>query len=100
MAHKKSRPERRTHKGHEIYTGLGHRCGVIPYSSVWCGGLPLGLMKMSNTRKNSLARSVLGWGDELLGGVQSPFSLSLCFLCWLLDSLSINLSLQILISLP
>ena len=22
------------HKGHEIYTGLGHRCGVIPYSSV------------------------------------------------------------------
>ena len=23
------------HKGHKIYTGLGHRCGVIPYSSVW-----------------------------------------------------------------
>ena len=22
------------HKRHEIYTGLGHRCGVIPYSSV------------------------------------------------------------------
>ena len=31
------------HKGHKIYTGLGHHCGVIPYSSVWCGGLPLGL---------------------------------------------------------
>ena len=24
------------HKGHEVYTGLGHQCGVIPYSSeVW-----------------------------------------------------------------
>ena len=22
------------HKGHNIYTGLGHYCGVIPYSSV------------------------------------------------------------------
>ena len=22
------------HKRHEVYTGLGHRCGVIPYSSV------------------------------------------------------------------
>ena len=43
------------HKGHEIYTGSGHHCGVIPYSIVWCGGLPLGLM-MNNTRKNCLAR--------------------------------------------
>ena len=31
------------HKRHKIYTGSGHHCGVIPYSSVWCGGLPLGL---------------------------------------------------------
>ena len=31
------------HKGDKIYTGSGHHCGVIPYSSVWCGGLPLGL---------------------------------------------------------
>ena len=38
------------HKGHEIYTGSGHRCGVIPYSSVWCGGLPRGLM-MNSTRE-------------------------------------------------
>ena len=22
------------HKGHEVYTGSGHHCGVIPYSSV------------------------------------------------------------------
>ena len=37
-------------KGHEIYTGSGHHCGVIPYSSLWCGGLPQGLM-MNNTRE-------------------------------------------------
>ena len=48
------------HKRHKIYTGSGHRCGVIPYSSVWCSGLPLGLMMMSNTGKNSLAR-VCSW---------------------------------------
>ena len=35
------------HKGHEIYTGSGHHCGVIPYSSLWCGGLPLGLARNS-----------------------------------------------------
>ena len=23
------------HKGQKVYTSLGHRCGVIPYSSVW-----------------------------------------------------------------
>ena len=43
------------HKRHKVYTGSGHHCGVIPYSSVWRGGLPLGLM-MNNTRKNSLVR--------------------------------------------
>ena len=36
-------------KGHEIYTGSGHHCGVIPYSSLWCGGLPQGMM-MHHTR--------------------------------------------------
>ena len=35
------------HKGHEIYTGSGHHCGVIPYSSLWCGGFPQGLMMNS-----------------------------------------------------
>ena len=34
MARKESRLARRTHKGREVYTGLGHHCGVIPYSSV------------------------------------------------------------------
>lgn len=24
------------HRGHEVYTGSGHPCGVIPYSSLWC----------------------------------------------------------------
>ena len=49
----KLREER--HKRHGVYTGSGHHCGVIPYSSVWRGGLPLGLM-MNNTRENSLVR--------------------------------------------
>ena len=30
------------HKGHEVYTSSGHRCGVIPYSSVWCVDCLLG----------------------------------------------------------
>ena len=53
------------HKGHEVYTSSGHHCGVIPYSSLWSGGLPLGLM-MNNTRKNSLAR-VCSCGLSLFG---------------------------------
>ena len=61
---------------HEIYTGSGHRCGVIPYSSVWCGGLPLGLMMMSNTRKNSLAR-VYSWLGRWTAGRSSVALLSL-----------------------
>ena len=36
------------HRIHKIYTGSGHHCGVIPYSSVVCG-LPLGL-RMNSTR--------------------------------------------------
>ena len=34
----------------KVYTSPGHRCGVIPYSSLWCGGLPLGLM-MNSTKE-------------------------------------------------
>src|SRR4051812_10541176 len=64
------------HKRHRVYTGSGHHCGVIPYSSV-VGGLPLGLMMKNSTRKNDLARVYSLLGDELLGGVRSPFSLSL-----------------------
>ena len=29
-----SRLLKELHKRHKVYTGLGHRCGVIPYSSV------------------------------------------------------------------
>ena len=54
-----SKQSKEQHKRHRVYTGSGHHCGVIPYSSVWCGGLPLELM-MNNTRKNSLAR-VCSW---------------------------------------
>src|SRR3954464_4158081 len=53
---------------------------------LWCntllqcvvGGLPLGLMRKNNTRGNGLARACSCLGDELLGGVRSPFSLSRC----------------------
>ena len=37
------------HEGHKIYTSSGHHCGVKPYSRVWCGGLPQGLM-MNSTK--------------------------------------------------
>ena len=30
-----SRLLKELHKRHKVYTGSGHRCGVIPYSSVW-----------------------------------------------------------------
>ena len=33
-------------KRHKVYTGSGHRCGVIPYSSVWWVDCLLGLMMM------------------------------------------------------
>ena len=56
---KRSKLHEEQHKGCKVYTSSGHHCGVIPYSSLWCGGLPQGLM-MNNTRKNYLARGVLG----------------------------------------
>ena len=30
-----SKLRKEQHKRHMVYTGSGHRCGVIPYSSVW-----------------------------------------------------------------
>lgn len=54
-----SKLSKEQHKRRRVYTSSGHHCGVIPYSSVWCGGLPLGL-NMNNTRKNNLAR-VCSW---------------------------------------
>lgn len=58
IASRESKLNDEQHGGHKIYTGSGHRCGVKPYSSVWCGGLPQGLM-MNSTGKNCLARGVL-----------------------------------------
>ena len=55
-----SRLLKELHKRQKVYTGSGHRCGVIPYSSVWWVDCILGLMMMNNTRKNSLAR-VCSW---------------------------------------
>ena len=45
-----SKQSKEQHKRHRVYTSSGHHCGVIPYSSLWCGGLPLGLM-MNSTRE-------------------------------------------------
>ena len=59
IASQGSKLHEKQHKGHEVYTSSGHHCGVIPYSSLWRGGLPQGLM-MNNTRKNYLVRGVLG----------------------------------------
>ena len=65
--HKRSKLHEEQHKGHEVYTSSGHHCGVIPYSSLWCGGLPLGLM-MNNTKEEQPREELfLSWCDELLG---------------------------------
>ena len=76
-ASQRSKLLKELHKGHNIYTGSGHRCGVIPYSSVWLVDCLLGLMMITIQGRTASRGSVLGWGDELLGGVQPPFSLSL-----------------------
>ena len=55
------------HKRHRVYTGSGHRCGVIPYSSVWCGGLPQGLMVNSTKGEQPREGLFLSWCNELLG---------------------------------
>ena len=49
VASQGSKLHKEQHKGHKVYTGSGHHCGVIPYSSLWCGGLPQGLM-MNSTK--------------------------------------------------
>lgn len=50
VASQGSKLHQEQHKGHVVYTSSGHHCGVIPYSSLWRGGLPQGLM-MNNTRE-------------------------------------------------
>ena len=68
------------HTVHEVYTSSGHHCGVIPYSSLWRGGLPQGLV-MNNT-KEELPRK----GRSSCGGDASRERLNLDpFLLWWLD---------------
>ena len=67
IASRESKLNDEQHEGHKIYTGSGHRYGVIPYSSVWCGGLPQGLM-MNSTRGRTASREVfLSWCGVLVG---------------------------------
>ena len=78
-ASRESRLNNEQHEGHTIYTGSGHRCGVVPYCSVWCGGLPQGLMN-SITREDQTrercswagAMNCLGEFDRLLDADQMP----------------------------
>ena len=72
-----SKLRKEQHKRHRVYTGSGHHCGVIPYSSVWCVDCLLGWWWWTIQGRTALRGSILGWGDELLGGVQPPLSLSL-----------------------
>ena len=51
------------HKGQKVYTSSGHRCGVIPYSSLWCGGLPQGLMM--NSTKEEQPRERCTWAGAV-----------------------------------
>ena len=64
------------HKGHEVYTSSGHRCGVIPYSSLWCGGLPQGPV-MNNTMEElpREGRSSCGGAASWEGLNPDPFLL-------------------------
>ena len=56
------------HKGHKVYTSSGHHCSVIPYSSLWCGGLPQGLM-MNNTKEEQPREGCSCGGDASWEGL-------------------------------
>ena len=70
------------HKGHEVYTSSGHHCGVIPYSSLWCGRLPQGLV-MNNTNEElpREGRSSCG-GDASWEGLDPDPSFIYPLLLW------------------
>ena len=54
------------HKGRKVYTDLVHRCGVIPYSSVWwwIASRADGEQYKGRTASREV---FLSWCDELLG---------------------------------
>ena len=64
------------HKRHRVYTGSGNRGGVIPYSSVvwWIASWADDDEQYKEEQPHK--GLFFAGGDELLGGVQSPFSLS------------------------
>ena len=64
------------HKGHKVYISSGHHCGVIPYSSLRCGGLSRGLM-MNNTKEElpREGRSSCGGDASWEGFNPDPFLL-------------------------
>ena len=51
------------HKGHKIYTGSGHRCGVIPYSSVVWWIASWAEDEQLQGKNNLLRRGVLVLGE-------------------------------------
>ena len=58
------------HKRHEIYTGLGHRCGVIPYSSVvWW------IASWAEDEQYKGKNSLLRRGVLVLGGCEDDLNL-------------------------
>ena len=73
IATRESKLHDEQHEGHEVYTSSGHRCGVIPYSSVCGGGLPQGLM-MNSTEEEQPREGCS------CGGVLGEEWLRLCWL--------------------
>ena len=69
------------HKRHEIYTSLGHRCGVIPYSSVvWW------IASRTEDEQYKGKNSLLRRGVLVLGGCEdelNEFDVSCLLLWWL-----------------
>ena len=51
------------HRGHKIYTGSGHRCGVIPYSSVVWWIASWAEDEQYKGKNNLLRRGVLVLGE-------------------------------------
>ena len=68
IASRESKLNDEQRKGHNVYTSSGHRCGVVPYSILWCGGLPQGLMV--NSIEEEQPRERCSWAGAVfyLGG--------------------------------
>ena len=59
------------HKRHRVYTGSGHRCGVIPYSSVWWW-----IASWAEDEQYKGKNSLLRRGVLVLGGCEDDLNLS------------------------